>query len=66
MSSEKCDNVIAVPGSELSGKLNIRTEVFENMACITWAQFVQFDLMLLVMLCYKLWKYFMYLRKNDG
>lgn len=32
MSSEKCDSVIAVPRPELSGELNIRAEVFENMA----------------------------------
>lgn len=66
MSSEKGDNVVAVPRPELSGELKTRTEVFEKIPCITWAQFVQFCLMLSVILCYKVGKYFLYLRKNDG
>lgn len=66
MSSEEGDNVVAVPRPELSGELKIRTQVFEKITCITWAQFVQFCLMLSVILCYKLWKYFLYVRKNDG
>lgn len=54
MSSEEGDNVIAVPRPELSRELSIRTKVFEKIMCITWAQFVQFCLMLSVILCYEL------------
>lgn len=66
MSSEEGDSVMAVLRPEPSGEQNVRTEVFEKMMCITWAQFVQFYLMLSVILCYKLRKCFLYLRKNDG
>lgn len=62
MSSEECGKLIVTLQPQLSGELKVRTEVFEKIDVIACPKFVWFCLMLSVIFCYKLWKYFPYLR----